>query len=399
MRGLYEKLDELLPDSHRADTLVIYVYSKSDTEYQRNLEFFVRNGMWEGDGCDYIIIVQQEAALFGSPSLPQLPRNARYLFHENKCFDWGTFGWVFDETNINTDLYKSIIFMNSSVRGPFLPPYFPVGLHWSKLLTLRLSSAVKLVGSTISCEPAWEGGNTANEKRQNAHVQSYIMATDQVGLKALQDDGRVFACYDNMADTIYNAEVGASRIIFEQGYTIDSLMLKYQDVDWTNTTNWNCNAGLNPYAEFSYDGLVLNPLEVIFVKVKGFQVQGGWLSAQSAMTYDRWLSSEVAEGAANVNVYATKRMSFRLGRAITMQLRGTSCFDYNLYRTKSRDLPATLTDEQIWDHFVHDGQFEGRAFRFTCANPLDNPDIAERVFQEVSKHTKNILPAAETKIA
>ncbi len=169
MRGLYEKLDELLPDSHRADTLVIYVYSKSDTEYQRNLEFFVRNGIWEGDGCDYIIIVQQvslpctctthvflylghlhillshrhvseagqeisrrcalwlqEAALFGSPSLPQLPRNARYLFHENKCFDWGTFGWVFDETNINTDLYKSIIFMNSSVRGPFLPPYFPV---------------------------------------------------------------------------------------------------------------------------------------------------------------------------------------------------------------------------------------------------------------------------------
>lgn len=58
--------------------------------------------------------------------------------------------------------------------------YWQVGLHWSKLLTLRLSSTVKLVGSTISCEPAWEGGNTANEKRQNAHVQSYVMATDQV---------------------------------------------------------------------------------------------------------------------------------------------------------------------------------------------------------------------------
>jgi hypothetical protein len=64
-----------------------------------------------------------------------------------------------------------------------------------------------------------------------------------VGLKALQDDGRVLACYDNMADTIYNAEVGASRIILDQGYTIDSLMLKYQHVDWTNTSNWNCDAG------------------------------------------------------------------------------------------------------------------------------------------------------------
>lgn len=72
---------------------------------------------------------------------------------------------------------------------------------------------------------------------------------------------------------------------------------------------------------------------------------------------------QVAEGAANANVYATKRMSFRLGRAITMLLRGNYCFDYTLYRAKSRDLPATLTDEQIWEHFVHDGQFEGRSFR------------------------------------
>ena len=59
MRGLYEKLDELLPDGRLSDTLVIYVYSDSDTEYARNLQFFVRNGMWEGDGCDYIIVVQQ----------------------------------------------------------------------------------------------------------------------------------------------------------------------------------------------------------------------------------------------------------------------------------------------------------------------------------------------------
>lgn len=65
----------------------------------------------------------------------------------------------------------------------------------------------------------------------------------QAGLKMLQEDGNVFACHANMADAIYNAEVGASRIVLEQGYTIDSLMMKYQDVDWTNRTNWNCNAG------------------------------------------------------------------------------------------------------------------------------------------------------------
>ena len=47
---------------------------------------------------------------------------------------------------------------------------------------------------------------------------------------------------------------------------------------------------LNPYAEFAYDGLLLNPLEVLFVKVKAFQMQTDWMSALMARTYDRWLS-------------------------------------------------------------------------------------------------------------
>lgn len=41
------------------DTLIIYTYSNSDSEYERNLQFFVRHGMWENDGCHYLIIVQQ----------------------------------------------------------------------------------------------------------------------------------------------------------------------------------------------------------------------------------------------------------------------------------------------------------------------------------------------------
>ena len=54
------------------------------------------------------------------------------------------------------------------------------GLHWSQVFTGRLSEDVKLVGSTISCETAYMGGRPGNEARHNAHVQSYVMATDQV---------------------------------------------------------------------------------------------------------------------------------------------------------------------------------------------------------------------------
>ena len=65
----------------------------------------------------------------------------------------------------------------------------------------------------------------------------------QVGLEALREDGRVLACYGDMADTVFHAEVGASAAILERGYTLDSLMLRYQGTDWRNRSNWDCNAG------------------------------------------------------------------------------------------------------------------------------------------------------------
>lgn len=72
------------------------------------------------------MLVLQGNGLFEAGELPQLPANARYTYHENKCYDWGTFGWAMDSGKVDTSQYKYIIFMNSSVRGPFLPPYWPV---------------------------------------------------------------------------------------------------------------------------------------------------------------------------------------------------------------------------------------------------------------------------------
>ena len=48
------------------------------------------------------------------------------------------------------------------------------------MFTDKLSTDVKLVGSTISCEGSHAGGDPNKELRQNPHVQSYAVATDQV---------------------------------------------------------------------------------------------------------------------------------------------------------------------------------------------------------------------------
>lgn len=63
----------------------------------------------------------------------------------------------------------------------------------------------------------------------------------QVGLQVLLDDKDIFECYEELLDVVFYSEVGASRAIFNSGYSIDSLMSKYQGVDWREKSNWQCN--------------------------------------------------------------------------------------------------------------------------------------------------------------
>ena len=71
MRSLNESWERSVNSENGPSTLVIYVFSKTDPEYERNLQFFVQHGMWEGDGCEYVIIVQQVGCLIteAAPSM------------------------------------------------------------------------------------------------------------------------------------------------------------------------------------------------------------------------------------------------------------------------------------------------------------------------------------------
>jgi translation initiation factor eIF-2B subunit epsilon len=54
--------------------------------------------------------------------------------------------------------------------------------------TARINGDVKLVGSTISCEGSPLHGKRHGRWRRNPHVQSYAVATDQVGLQWVCQD-------------------------------------------------------------------------------------------------------------------------------------------------------------------------------------------------------------------
>ena len=63
-----------------------------------------------------LVFIVQEAD--GRPvlGLPDLPANARYEFHHNTCYDYGTVGWLLEKGKFDPRGYKYYVFVNSSVR-------------------------------------------------------------------------------------------------------------------------------------------------------------------------------------------------------------------------------------------------------------------------------------------
>jgi hypothetical protein len=46
-----------------------------------------------------------------------------------------------------------------------------------------------------------------------------------------------------------------SRAVLDANYTLDTVQLKYQGVNWTDTANWGCNANVHPTRADAYDGI------------------------------------------------------------------------------------------------------------------------------------------------
>ncbi|GLI58416.1 hypothetical protein VaNZ11_000118 [Volvox africanus] len=352
----------------KRDNLVLYSFAPTDPEFVRNLGYFVKEAI-EGDArSDYIIIVQESTEML-KVELPDLPRHARYVQHTNRCYDWGSYGWLLFTGHVDPRRYKYFFFINCSVRGPFMPAYAQDRVHWTEPFVSRLVGDVKMVGPTISCEGSALNGDFRGKWRYNPHVQSYAVATDRVGLQVLLDDGRVFHCHNNRWNTIYYSELGSSTAILKAGYNIDCLMTKYQNIDWRNKLNWGCNSRSSPQSDLTYDGITLDPLEVMFVKVKDFLLQRNITYALKAAQYDLWLKNEPSRNVSLLlsNKYADDELSHKAPRILVTKARGSSCFDVEFYRQRNGDLTGAVNpDTAAWQHYTFYGQFERRPHRFLC---------------------------------
>lgn len=79
-------------------------------------------------------------------------------------------------------LCAKILLHTTWLTCPFVAVSFRSIISWPRfyLLVMFPTVQVKLVGSTISCEPVHIHADPRGKLRHNAHVQSYLVATDAV---------------------------------------------------------------------------------------------------------------------------------------------------------------------------------------------------------------------------
>ena len=254
--------------------------------------------------------------------------------------------------------YYRFILLNSSVRGPFEPKYLKNHYHWTETFKYLITDEVKWAGATISCEG-------------EIHVQTPIIVTDRYGLNIVQEAGSL-DCPKNFPGAIRKWEIGSTSAILKAGYNIDSLMTRYDGVDF-RLEKPTCNAGRNPALFLSNDGLNLDPFEVMFVKVKST------IELSHDNMVRRYADYLFGKDDLKSNEWTTERIQNRLQNDFRQEMsvaeRCGLVFDVDYYARKNNDL-SLLPKDQLLDHFKNYGALHRRAHRFI--NPSHNLKAAHR---------------------
>lgn len=244
-------------------TCVIYHYFESGPEYRNNLLHFLKFGY--RPELDFYFLV-------AGPSTVPIPArtNITVTEIENRNYDFGGYG--FAVTNlVPLDSYDNFIFLNSSVRGPFVPMYVD---SWTKPFLSQLTGDVGIVGSTINIlNPEYDyslryqaqfGGSPPF-----SHVQTMCFGLSRTILQRLiAEDFFQIAGSQTKTGVIVNAEIHLSTRIIGYGYNLKCLIAKYNEIDYRDPHSDINSASLNgdPVFAGALFGRTIHPFEAIFIK-------------------------------------------------------------------------------------------------------------------------------------
>lgn len=266
--------------------LVSYSYFEKDAIQKKNLEFFLSVGFGYNSkfaapaNTDLIIVINGAECL---PCVNLLPivqqveplsdevttawtgeRLTMLKRRENEGMDFAAHNTSMDWVTRTgqRSKYAYFIFLNSSVRGPFVPHYMPPNWPWTRSYTQLFTESVGVVSSSLVCLPKVDAGGYGPK------VESWAFALIPETLDLLQQAGvfNVRACKLCNDGVVVMGEYGISNVLMEHGWNLNTLMYKYKNVNWLDQRHWNCNSNAHPSRHGTYDGVSMNPLEVVFIK-------------------------------------------------------------------------------------------------------------------------------------
>ena len=246
--------------------LIIYAYYEKNIIYKNNIEFFLQHGIY--DECDYIFVING----FHSVTFP-IKSNIIIIERENLDYDFGAYSNALKISNISN--YDYFIFLNTSVRGPFIPKY--ISIKWYQPFINMIKNDIKLVGTTINILNIDHSSHSdifekiTGFKRPHTHVQTQFFAMDKECISFLISKNifeKPEVDYKNMTEFIALKEIMMSQLVLKNGWNISCIIPEYQNIDYRiikndiNNTSFNCDPCF-PNACF---GRTIHPYECIFIK-------------------------------------------------------------------------------------------------------------------------------------
>lgn len=204
---------------HMSKIAIVYAYYEKNEEYRKNMEYFIKMGVYANDeNMDYFIVVNGET----NYSFPQYS-NLKVFFRQNEGFDFAGYNRGIEESIKTGKCYDYYTFINTSCRGPFLPSYCR-NMKWTEpfLQLFEKDETVKMVGSTINML-TWSF---------RPHVQSYFVMIKSDALDYIKNTGLFNRNFTLIIDVIENQEIELSLKLLRRGWNISSIVPEWQNINY-----------------------------------------------------------------------------------------------------------------------------------------------------------------------
>jgi hypothetical protein len=240
----------------------VYAYYEKSELYKDNLTHFLTKGGILPN-VDYYFVVNGEYTV----SFPVLD-NVRVIKRVNKGYDFGA--WQSVIKSYIKKRYEFYIFINGSVRGPYIEPE---NVWLDKFLELfNTGPDVKMVGTTINVNDS-QYFSTLFGTFPCSHIQSMFFILNEESYTYLYDigffdDEESLNNETELIKIVIKKEIAISQILLKHGWNINCILPKYRDIDYRSLSinpNPNIYNG-DPCFPGGYFGGTLTPEEVIFYK-------------------------------------------------------------------------------------------------------------------------------------